>query len=66
MSNIVKAEPSAREQYEAAAAIADQRWAAVEAAFEVADKASKAHLAAIDAYSQAVKVCEEKRVEAFK
>lgn len=66
MSDIIKAEPSAREQYEAAVSACDQRWAAVEAAFEIADKASKAHLAAVAAYSQAVKVCEEKRVEAFK
>lgn len=66
MSNIVKAEPSALRQYEEAREASDKAWAEVEAAFEVAQKAAQAHLAAIDAYSQAVKVSEEKRVEAFK
>lgn len=66
MNDIIKAEPSALRQYEEARAAADKAWAEVEAAYEVLEKAGKAHLAAIDAYSRAIGISEEKRVEAFK
>lgn len=66
MSNIVKAEPTARAQYEDSVRVAAEKWAAVEAAFAASDAATKAHMAALAAYRQASDACDQLREKAFK